>query len=93
MTATHNTQFVDLHNTLPYLDEEDRTYNGYGAHPTRPAPKFIRSLAAWERASEKIGKPYLDWNGPQFAAATKIYKATLNKYGLNQPGPDVPFQA
>lgn len=83
---------LTLHNELPYLTDEERTYNGYGANEDRPAPKYVRSLQAWERAAQKVvnqtGKPYAEWTGPQFAAGTKIYKATFNKYGLNQPGPD-----
>jgi len=86
-TTTNKLSFQELHDQLPYLTDEDRTYDGYGASQDRPAPKYVRSLQAWERASQKIGKPYEDWTGPQFAAATKIYKFTLSKYGLNQPGP------
>ncbi len=84
---------LDLHNQLPYLNDQARTYDGYGASPTRPAPKYVRSIKAWERAASKIGKPYMVWTGKEFAGATKIYKHTLNKYGLDQPGPDEPFQA
>jgi len=83
-----NTNYITFHNTLPYLTDEERTYNGFGATENRPAPKYVRSLKAWERASQKIGLPYEAWQGKQFAAATKIYKATVMKYGLDQPGPD-----
>jgi hypothetical protein len=90
MTATHS--LIPTHNTLPYLTDEDRTYDGYGATASRPAPKYVRSLKAWERASQKIvkqtGLTYDQWSGKQFGAATKIYKATIDKYGLDQPGPD-----
>ena len=85
--------FTTLHNQLPYLTDEERTYTGYGATEDRPAPKYVRSLQAWERAAEKLSKPYQEWEGKQFGAATKIYKATLAKYGLDQPGPNTPFQA
>jgi len=86
MTATKH-PLLTLHDQLPYLDDEARTYDGHGAHPTRPAPKYVRSILAWERSAQKLGKPYLDWQGKDFAAATRIYKATFVKYGLDQPGP------
>lgn len=87
MTATNQTH-ITLHNSLPYLTDEERTYEGFGATADRPAPKYVRSILAWERASQKMNLPYEQWSGKQFAAATKIYKSTLVKYGLNQPGPD-----
>lgn len=84
------------HDGRPYLSDEQRTYAGYGADHSRPAPKYVRDLQAWERAAEKVvnqsGLDYSDWSGKQFAAATVIYKATVQKYGVAQPGPDVPFE-
>jgi hypothetical protein len=88
MTATQSPITIELHDSMPRLTDEQRTYEGYGATQDRPAPKYVRSLKAWERAAQKINKPYEAWQGPQFAAATKIYKATIAKYGLDQPGPD-----
>lgn len=83
---------ITLHNSLPYLSDEERSYDGIGADVTRPAPKYVRSILAWERAAQKVvaqtGKSYLDWNGNEFRTATVIYKRTFVKYGLNQPGPD-----
>src|SRR3954447_16064454 len=78
MTATHT--FTTLHDQLPNLTEEERTYSGYGASPSRPAPRYIRSVLAWERASQKLGKPYDSWGPKEFAAATRIYKNVLNKH-------------
>jgi hypothetical protein len=89
-------QNLEAHDGRPYMTDQQRTYAGYGASHNRPAPKYVRDLQAWERSAEKVvnqsGLDYEDWTGKQFAAATIIYKNTVAKYGVAQPGPDVPFE-
>lgn len=84
-------QAMPEHRSADPLTKEQRTYEGYGASLTRPAPAHVRDIGAWERAAEQVqsktGKKYDDWGPKEFAAATAIYKHTIRKAAEGGYGP------
>ena len=84
-------QAMPEHRSADPLTKEQRTYEGYGASLTRPAPAHVRDIGAWERAAEQVhsktGKNYDDWGPKEFKAATAIYKHTIRKAAAGGYGP------